>query len=672
MNDSPQRVYSLKLPERILKSSFAIDYASELNLSQLEAVKTTEGQVLCIAGAGSGKTRTLIYRVAYLIENMVEPENILLLTFTRKSAGEMLKRATNILDDRCKSIRGGTFHGFANSILRKYHTQANLPPNFTILDRSDSEDLLNLARTEKGYAKSEDKFPKKNTCIDVFSKSTNTSQSIREILEADYPQFLELTSSLEKLQEDYQIYKRDRGVLDYDDLLVELKLLLTLNANTRDQISRQFKYIMVDEYQDTNKMQSEISYLLSTVHQNLLVVGDDAQSIYSFRGAEFRNIMDFPTNFPNCKIITLEQNYRSTQPILEFSNALLDTAKEKYPKRLFSEIPSNQKPVFIRPLDTNEQSYFVTQRILELREEGVPLNEIAILFRAAWHSNELEVELSSRDLAFQKFGGLKFVESAHVKDVMAILRVIRNHRDTVSWHRALLMMEGVGPKTALDISKLIIKCGGHEEALKVPKSKKYQKDLEDLSLTVKRGIEIISSPSDLMDLVIKYYTPILRSNYDDYNKRLDDISSLKNLAERYTDLSSFMDDMTLEAPDQSQMGTEPETIDNDKLTLSTIHSAKGLEWHSVFILSMNDGFIPSSRALSKEKEIEEERRLLYVACTRAKRNLYLLCPEHIRGRGYSAPSGGFSFSDPSRFIWDMKEFPTLTENWSLEGEISPW
>ncbi len=667
------RVYSLKLPERISTPSFSIDYANELNSSQYEAVQTTEGQVLCIAGAGSGKTRTLIYRVAYLIEKQVEPEKILLLTFTRKAAGEMLRRATSILDDRCKRIRGGTFHGFANSILRKYHTQANLPPNFNILDRGDSEDLLNLARTEKGYAKSEDKFPKKNTCIDVFSKSINTSNTIPQVLETDYPQFLELASSLEKLQEDYQIYKRERGVLDYDDLLVELKLLLTLNPSTKEQISSQFRYVMVDEYQDTNKMQSEISYLLSSVHKNLLVVGDDAQSIYSFRGAEFRNIMDFPDQFPNCKIITLEQNYRSTQAILEFSNALLDTAKEKYPKRLYSEIESEQKPVFIRPLDTTEQSFFITQRILELREEGVSLNEIAILFRAAWHSNELEIELNSRDLPFQKFGGLKFVESAHVKDILSILKVIKNHRDTISWHRALLLLEGVGPKTALEISRKIIADGDHRQALNVPKGRKYKKDLENLSDVVSKGQTIIGSPKELIDLVIQYYTPLLRSKYDDYNKRVDDINSLKTLAERYTDLASFMDDMTLEAPDQSQIGTEPDSpTSSERLTLSTIHSAKGLEWHTVFILSMNDGFIPSSRALSKEKEIEEERRLLYVACTRAKRNLYLLCPEHIRGRGYSSPSGGFSFSDPSRFIWEMNEFSKLTENWSLEGELSPW
>lgn len=672
MNESAQKVYSLKLPLRATSTSTTIDYKAELNPSQYEAVTTTEGQVLCIAGAGSGKTRTLIYRVAYLIEQSIEPEKILLLTFTRKAAGEMLRRATNILDDRCKRIRGGTFHGFANSLLRKYHTQANLPPNFTILDRGDSEDLLNLVRTEKGYAKSEDKFPKKNTCIDIFSKSINTSNSIAEIIDKEYAQFNELASSLERLQEDYQIYKRERGVLDYDDLLVELKLLLTLKPETLQQISQQFRYIMVDEYQDTNRIQAEISYLLTSYHKNLLIVGDDAQSIYSFRGAEFRNIMDFPIKFPECKIITLEQNYRSTQPILEFSNALLDTAKEKYPKRLFSSLEATQKPVFLRPLDANEQSYFITQRILELREEGVPLSEIAILFRAAWHSNELEIELNSRGIPFQKFGGLKFVESAHVKDIMSILRVIKNHRDSISWHRALLMLEGVGPKTALDISTQIIRDGEHQKALKVNKAKKYFKDLENLSDTISKGIEIIGSPEKLMNLVIAYYSPILRANYDDFNKRVDDINSLKTLAERYQDLASFMDDMTLEAPDQSQIGTDPESKDNEKVTLSTIHSAKGLEWHSVFILSMNDGYIPSSRALGNEKEIEEERRLLYVACTRAKRNLYLMSPEHIRGRGYSSNTGGFSFSDPSRFIWQIENFSKLTESWALEGELDIW
>jgi DNA helicase-2/ATP-dependent DNA helicase PcrA len=672
MNEPAQKIYSLKAPARQISRNITIDYQSELNPSQYEAVTTTGGQVLCIAGAGSGKTRTLIYRVAYLIEQNVEPEKILLLTFTRKAAGEMLRRATSILDDRCKRIRGGTFHGFANSLLRKYSNQANLPPNFTILDRGDSEDLLNLVRTEKGYAKSEDKFPKKNTCIDIFSKSINTSKTIAEVIDKEYPQFGELASNLERLQEDYQIYKRERGVLDYDDLLVELKLLLTLKPETLNQISQQFKYIMVDEYQDTNRIQSEISYLLASYHKNLLVVGDDAQSIYSFRGAEFRNIMDFPIVFPSCKIITLEQNYRSTQPILEFSNALLDTAKEKYPKRLFSDIEASQKPVFLRPLDANEQSYFITQRILELREEGIPFSEMAILFRAAWHSNELEIELNSRGIPFQKFGGLKFVESAHVKDIMSILRVVKNHRDSISWHRALLMLEGVGPKTALDISTLIIKNGGHEKALNVPKSKKYHKDLENLSQTVSNGIDLIGSPEKLMDLVISYYTPILRANYDDYNKRVDDINSLKTLAERYQDLASFMDDMTLEAPDQTQIGTEAESKENERVTLSTIHSAKGLEWHTVFIISTNDGYIPSSRALSNDKEIEEERRLFYVACTRAKRNLYILSPEHIRGRGYSSNAGAFSFSDPSRFIWQIENFSRLTESWALEGELNLW
>ncbi len=654
-------------PELFNESNCKINYAEELNERQLEAVRTTEGPVLCIAGAGSGKTRTLIYRVAYLIEKGVPAENILLLTFTRKAAQEMLKRATNILDDRCRRIRGGTFHGFANTLLRRYATQANLSPNFSILDRSDAEDLVNYVRTEKGFAKNDTRFPKKNTLLEIFSKSVNTSLSIRNILEKDYPQFADLYNALEQLYDAYQICKRERAVLDYDDLLVELKLLLVLNKELCAKISREHKYIMVDEFQDTNSIQSEISYLLASEHSNILAVGDDAQSIYSFRGAEFRNIMDFPRKFPNCKIIALEQNYRSIEPILKFSNAILDNAREKYPKKLFSNNESTDKPVIIKPASVDEQANFICQRILDLREEGVELCEIAVLFRAAWHSNELEIELASRNIPFVKYGGIKFVEAAHVKDLICFLRVIRNYKDSVAWQRVLLLLEGVGTKGAEEITKLLALSEGSVSGLSGQSKKKYWNAVKSLVESIS-SIKEIEHPATCVKAVAELYFPLMKINYDDFTKRIDDINSLVQIATNYQSLESFMDDLALETPDQKQSGAEAVEKDDEKLILSTIHSSKGLEWHSVFVISLIDGFLPSTRSLGSDKEIDEERRLLYVACTRAKKNLYLLIPEHCRSRGYSPINPGFAFSEPSRFLGEIHNINELSETWVLEGE----
>lgn len=672
ITDSSSRKYVLKTHTKEPNTNFKIDYQAELNPQQLEAVKQTEGPILCIAGAGSGKTRTLIYRVSYLIEKGVPPENILLLTFTRKSAQEMMKRASNLLDDRCRSIRGGTFHGFANVILRRFARQADLEPNFNIIDRSDAEDLLNLVRTEQGLGKADNRFPKKRTLLEIFSKSINTGVEIRDIVLSDFPQFEEHISTISKLNDEYQKAKRIRAVLDYDDLLVELKMLLTCNEDIRRKLSQEHRYIMIDEYQDTNKIQSDIGFLLASEHHNILAVGDDAQSIYSFRGAEFRNIMDFPKKYPSCKLIALEQNYRSTEPILNFANALLDSAKEKHPKRLFTTTPSEQKPVFIRPGSIDEQASFIAQRILELREEGVELSNIAVLFRAAWHSNELEVELQSRGIPFVKFGGIKFVEAAHVKDLLAFLRVTKNHRDTVAWLRVLLLIEGIGPKTANDIATLLVEGSDDLKSLSTYSKKKYGPHLKSLQELLLGTRELLDNPTYAIDKVRGHYFPIMKATYDDYLKRIDDLNSILQMAERYRSIQSFMDDLSLEVPDKTQEDVTPTDKDEEKLILSTIHSAKGLEWHTVFILSLIDGLIPSSRSLASEKEIEEERRLLYVACTRAEKNLYLSCPEHTRTRGFSPMGSGFTFSEPSRFLGEMIGFRDLAEIWQLESDYNEW
>jgi DNA helicase II / ATP-dependent DNA helicase PcrA len=673
MHTPASKTYVLKPAPESAAPDFTIDYQGELNPQQYKAVTTTEGPVLCIAGAGSGKTRTLIYRVAYLIEKGVRPEQILLLTFTRKAAQEMMRRASTILDDRCRAIKGGTFHGFANMTLRRFAGLAGLEPNFTILDRGDAEDLLNLLRTELGLPDSKSRFPKKRTLLEIFSKSVNTGSSIESVISSDYPDYFEESSTITRLYDSFQKLKRERAVLDYDDLLVELKLLLTCNNELCLRLSHEYQYIMIDEFQDTNHLQAEISRLLATSHHNILAVGDDAQSVYSFRGAEFRNIMDFPENYPGCEIISLEQNYRSTQPVLEFANAILDSAKEKYPKHLFSNMESIQKPVLLRPDSVHQQASFISQRILELREEGIDLNRIAVLFRAAWHSNELEVELNHCNIPFMKFGGIKFIEAAHVKDIISFLRVCINHRDATAWYRILLLHEGIGPKTAQDITSKLVAGTPEMETLSTIKKKKYSPLLLSLKETIDTAKNFIDRPLQAVDTVKQYYLPILKTKHDDYKKRIDDLHSLARLSERHKRLDSFLDDLSLEVPDTKALQEEDETSKEDEfLTLSTIHSAKGLEWHSVFILNLVDGYIPSSRALGSEKELEEERRLLYVACTRAEANLYLSCPVQGRSWGYTPPGGGYSFSQPSRFLSEIPDLSRLIECWNLEESDNCW
>lgn len=651
------------------EKTFQIDYATELNPQQLAAVRNIFGPQLVIAGAGSGKTRTLVYRVSYLIEAGVDPSKILLMTFTRKSAQEMMKRASLVLDERCRRIKGGTFHSFANLTLRRFAEKLGFDPSFTILDRGDAEDLLNVVRTELGYNTKDKRFPKKRTLLNVISKSTNTGRLITDIIEDEFPQFIDEASVIERLAVEFQIYKKERSVMDYDDLLTHLKLLLLENADIRKKISRENQFIMIDEFQDTNSLQADIAEMLASEHNNLMVVGDDAQSIYSFRGANFHNIMKFPQRFSGTTMTTLEQNYRSTQPILNFTNAIISSAEEKYDKTLFSDIKASHGPVYIRATNFEEQSGFISQRVLELHEEGIRLDQIAVLFRAGWHSNELEVELSGRNIPFVKHGGLKFVEAAHVKDLVSFLRIIQNEKDAIAWYRQLLLLEGIGPKTAQNIVLRIRDSGNGFSALteKPFDKKKYSDSLRLLRV----GLEQAKGCSELEDLVAianKYYRPILKANYEDHKKRTDDLDSLLRIATRYETLQAFLDDITLDPPDSTQVGAEASDKEDDKLVLSTIHSAKGLEWHTVFVISLIDGYLPSSRSLNTKGEIEEERRLLYVACTRAEKNLYLIAPELSYSRGFSAVGPGMAFSEPSRFLHEMDNFDELAEEWFLDME----
>ncbi len=625
-----------------------VDYERALNPEQLRAVRSTEGPFLVIAGAGSGKTRVLVYRVAYLVQQGVQPGEVLLLTFTRKAASEMLRRATQLLDERCNRVAGGTFHSFANATLRQYASLAGLSPHFSILDESDSQDALNLSRTQLGLHKLPKRFPRKSTIRDIFSKSVNKSCSLRAVLEAEYPHFIEWEEALERLQKAYGEYKRSKELLDYDDLLVRLRDLLRDNEKLRLALSRRYRYIMVDEYQDTNRLQAHLVCLLASAHKNVMVVGDDSQSIYSFRGANVRNIMDFPQLFPGTQVITLEQNYRSSQPILSLTNEIIRFAGEKYEKRLFTEKSGGLRPVFVDAADEHAQSRFVAEKILQLREEGIELKECAVLFRSGWHSNDLEIELANRSIPFVKYGGQRFVEAAHIKDMVAYLRILYNLRDAVSWHRALLLMPGIGPKTAERLLLQIVTEGkGLDCSLDLgPKTEAVQALLDLLKQLSGKELPV----EHLLEPLIDYYVPLLREKYDDFNKRTSDLESLQRIAERYRSLEEFLADLALEPPERSIIEAGRQSRDDECLTLSTIHSAKGLEWHTVFIIYAAEGHLPSYLSLEDPQALEEERRLMYVATTRAKENLFLVKPHLERSpRGYM-DQGASVFTQISRFL----------------------
>ncbi|MFH0917941.1 MAG: ATP-dependent helicase [Candidatus Omnitrophota bacterium] len=620
------------------------DYCRQLNPAQLKAVKSISGPHLVIAGAGSGKTRVLVHRVAYLVEQGVAPEKILLLTFTRRSAEEMLRRASLLLDERCRKVSGGTFHSFANTILRKYAKLLEISNNFTILDQADSEDAINLIRMQLNFHKSKKTFPRKHAILEVISKSVNKSEELSSVLLEEYPQFIEFVEEIKKIRNEYNKYKRQKSLLDYDDLLVFLKNLLTRHEDVRASLGSKYKYIMVDEYQDTNKLQAHIACLLAADHANIMVVGDDAQSIYSFRGANFRNIMDFPKIFKGTKIITLEENYRSTQPILNLTNAVIAQAKEKFEKHLYTKKKGGEAPVFIDCPDENSQSVFVAEKILELREEGVALKDIAVLFRSGWHSNDLEIELASRNIPFAKYGGQKFVEAAHIKDLVSYLRIAYNGKDQVSWLRALELIPRIGPKTAAKIIESILDQSRLEEF--------WQKneELKELFELLKNIDLQRDSPAEVIERFLGYYQPLLKLKYDDFNKRLNDLDSLLRIAQRYKTTEQFLVDLALEPPER--MLIEPARVNKDDapLTLSTIHSAKGLEWHTVFLIYVAEGHLPSYLSLETDEQIEEERRLFYVAATRAKVNLFLLKPHIDRSPRSFLEGGGSVFTQVSRFL----------------------
>ena len=636
---------------------YKIDYEKELNPPQLEAVKFNTGSVLVIAGAGSGKTKTLTYRVARLIEDGILPENILLLTFTKKAADEMLNRASIILDSRCEKVAGGTFHSFSNFILRKYSNLLELRNNFTIIDRADAEDVINHIRSQT-IGKQEKRFPRKQTILDIYSKAVNKNKAAEEIIETEYRQFSHCVDKINEISKEYVVYKRQNSLLDYDDLLLYLKTLLASNDELRKKISNQYKYIMIDEYQDTNTLQADIIKLLASEHNNVMAVGDDSQSIYSFRGANFRNILDFPNIFPNTKIIKLEQNYRSSQNILNLTNKIIDKAKEKYTKNLFSTIESPVKPALICTNDMQTEAEFVAQRVLELQEEeDLSLNDIAILARSARMTYNLEIELAKKSIPYKKFGGLKFIETAHVKDVIAHLRVVLNPNDIISLNRILLLLKGVGAQTAMKLLPVLAAPDLQTDKLMLPS--KSSADIKNLFTTIEISRKDLLKPSVIVQNILKYYEPILIEKYDDYTKRQKDLEHFLYLSEQYSNLEDFLSDLALEPPDSSISDIDDGAVKDEFLTISTIHSAKGLEWKAVFIIGAVDGRFPSVFSFNSEEDLDEELRLMYVATTRAKTFLHITYP--IDMFDYST---GMVLSKPSRFLDGIEQ--DILERWVLE------
>ena len=637
-----QREIELDRPQR-----FLIDYQQELNPAQYEAVITRKGPLLVLAGAGSGKTRTLVYRVARMVEEGIDPASILLLTFTRRAAEEMLQRAEALLGGRCDKVTGGTFHSFANTVLRRYASLLGLANAFTILDRGDSEDVINLTRTRLGLDKKERRFPRKQTIIEILSLAANKTCSVAEVLDEQFPHLFSELDELVRIEEYYRRYKHERSLLDYDDLLTRLRELLQTHPEVAERLSTAFRYIMVDEYQDTNRVQAEIVRLLAHVHDNVMAVGDDAQSIYSFRGATVRNILEFPKLFPGAKIIKLEENYRSTQPILNLSNQIILQAKESYTKNLFTRRETGVRPVLVEAESERYQSRFVAQKILELREEGVRLDDIAVLFRSSFHSFDLELELNRRNLPFVKRGGFKFIETTHIKDVLAHLRIVANPQDAVSWHRVLLLLEGIGPKSSEAILAHVL--GGPNQAQRLaeyPGRGVIGAELQKLATALQELTVPGLKPAEQLEAVVRYYLPILkRTHRDDFPKRQKDLEHFTVITERYRSLDRLLADMALEPPNDSVGDTLAINREEEGLlTLSTIHSAKGLEWHSVFIIWAVDGRFPSLYN-TDEDEFEEERRLMYVAATRAKENLFITYPINIFDR-----ATGMVLCKPSRFL----------------------
>lgn len=646
----------------------SVAYLEKLNEQQRKAVEhgvglpegNSAGPLLIIAGAGSGKTNTLAHRVAHLIVNGADPRRILLMTFSRRAASEMARRVERI----CRNVLGanagvltdalawsGTFHGIGARLLRMYAEQIGLNLDFTIHDREDSADLMNLVRHELGFSKTDSRFPTKGTCLAIYSRVVNSETPLNEILRQHYPWVATWDEQLKELFGAYVEAKQAQNVLDYDDLLLYWAQMVS-DPDLADDIGNRFDHVMVDEYQDTNKLQASVLMALKPGGRGLTVVGDDAQSIYSFRAATVRNILDFPASFsPAADVITLDRNYRSTQPILAAANGVIELARERFTKNLWTERESLERPKLVTVKDETDQANYIVEQVLANREVGMTLKQQAVLFRTSSHSSTLEVELTRRNIPFVKFGGLKFLDSAHVKDMLAVLRFAQNPRDRVAGFRLLQMLPGIGPKTAGTILDTI--ASDPEPLLALAEIPPPPKTGEDWTSFIQllAGLRKTQGgwPSDI-ERARLWYEPHLDRIHEDADTRKADLLQLEQIASGYPSRERFLTELTLDPPDATSDQAGVPLLDEDYLILSTVHSAKGQEWRSVFMLNVVDGCIPSDLGTGTTQEIEEERRLLYVGMTRAKDSLSLITPLRFFTHGQSSQGDRHVYASRSRFI----------------------
>ncbi len=666
-----------------------IDFKSELNEQQHAAVTAPPGPALVIAGAGSGKTRTLTYRVAYLIENGVMPQSILLLTFTNKAAREMLERVANLLPNDIAGLWGGTFHSIGNRILRRHPNEAGFAPGFSIMDREDQQDLLDAVIARLGINTKDKRFPKGEVLADVFSFSLNTGRAIDEVLVEKYPHFLEFAPQILEAQKRYEAKKREANSLDFDDLLEKTLRLLQTHEAIRERYQRQFQFVLVDEYQDTNHLQADFIDILGAYHKNIMVVGDDAQSIYSWRGANFKNILDFPRRYPGAQVHKIEINYRSVPDILEVANAAIAANIHQFKKELISARPAAaMKPGLVPLGDSNQQAAFIAQRVLDLREEGIELDEIAVLYRAHYHSMEVQMEFTRHGIPFQLTSGLRFFEQTHIKDVASFLKYVVNPRDEVAFKRMVRLLAGIGARSAelmwADALRAVFELPPPAEKvdaptdddpipppaaigfsidklrpLKVPA--KSQKGWDQLCHTLDEIAPggVPNPPAEMIASVIEaIYEDYAKAEFANYDQRREDLQTLANFAKQYTSAAEFLDQLALISSLDSDVTAG--AADDEMVTLSSVHQAKGLEWKVVFVIWLADGMFPSSRSLESSDAIEEERRLFYVAVTRAKDELYLTYPHLRMNAGY-----GEMLQRPSRFLAEIPS--ALLEEWQISG-----
>jgi DNA helicase-2/ATP-dependent DNA helicase PcrA len=686
------RQYTLQRPPRA--TSIHIDYAAELNEQQLAAVTASPGPLLVIAGAGSGKTRTLTYRVAYLLENGIDPRNILLLTFTNKAARQMLDRVANLLPVDASGLWGGTFHSIGNRMLRRHGSALGYSSGFTIMDREDQKDLINTVVANAGIDPKEIRFPKGDVLAEIFSFVVNTETPMEELLAGKFPYFLPLLDKIKDVHARYEKKKKATNSMDFDDLLEKTLLMLKQNEGIASFYRRQFQFLLVDEYQDTNKIQADFIDTLARDHKNVMVVGDDAQSIYSWRGANFQNILEFPKRYPDAQVFKIERNYRSVPEILGVANAAISANVQQFRKNLQPTRESKSvRPAVVGLNDGSEQAQFVAQRILELRDEDVDLNDIAVLYRAHYHAIELQLELSRRGIPYQITSGIRFFEQAHIKDVVAFIRLVANPRDEVAFKRMVKLLPGIGNRSGDNLWRVWesslgpVAAGDTVAGVADPGSEKTpteagvgdpgysfgerlrsmnpparsKKSWEQLAHTMDeiapRGQP--NRPSEMITSVMEaIYDDYAKLNFTNYELRREDLNQLAAFARQFKDLDEFLSQLALISNVDAEAAPN-QTADKEAVNLSSVHQAKGLEFHTVFVIWLTDGMFPSSRSLDTRDALEEERRLFYVAITRARDELYLTFPHMRLNAGY-----GDIFQRPSRFL---KEIPNkLVEDWEVK------